>query len=140
MSTAITPPPRASESCRHYSYERGESFKDGGPRCEMGIDLSVGSVRKCLSSPDAACPKRTDFTAEERAASDSFAEAGTFRLFEAIGALPKAIPLQSSGSIPCPNCGGVLTYSRWHRGAGIKCATPHCCEARLNIKPGVDWP
>jgi ssDNA-binding Zn-finger/Zn-ribbon topoisomerase 1 len=62
------------------------------------------------------------------------------RLGAAVQALPRAIPLRTTGHIECPNCGGVLMYSRWHRGAEIACSTENCCGARFNIAAGAEWP
>ena len=63
------------------------------------------------------------------------------RLGAAVKALPRAIPLRTSGTVACPSCdGGVIHYARWHRGAEIACSTPNCCEAHFSIEAGKEWP
>lgn len=144
MLTKFERPPRATKHCRHYSYERGKNYLDGGPRCAVGIDLSApGASFVCM--PDKAetrcpCPKREEYTEAEREAWQRSVADGMERLGAAVQALPKAIPLRTGGNIECPNCGGSLRYDRWHRGAEIKCSTEGCCGAHFNIAAGADWP
>jgi len=93
-----------------------------------------------MPDPKSHCPKREDYTDEERAVWDEWVAQRMDRLREAILALPRPIPLRSSGKVECPNCGSDLHYSRWHRGAAIACKTENCCEARFSIEAGKDWP
>ncbi|WP_199223796.1 MULTISPECIES: hypothetical protein [unclassified Novosphingobium] len=93
-----------------------------------------------MPEPRGTCAQRQEWTDEERAAWSSAVEAGMARMVAAIAALPAPIPLRTSGSVECPNCLGTLSYSRWHRGAEICCATPGCTSARFNIAAGADWP
>jgi len=99
-----------------------------------------GSLGRCMPEPRGECPKREEYTADERAAWKVARAASMARLANAVQALPRAIPLNTSGEIDCPNCSGKLRYARWHRGAEIACTTPHCCGAHFNIAGGVDWP
>lgn len=133
----FTPPPQATRNCRHYSYNLGGR----GSACALGIDLSTpGASNPCWGDADGGCNLREDYTAEERAAWREWVDGSIDRLGLAIGALPAPIPLGTTGKIACPNCGGDLHYSRWHRGASVQCATPHCCGARMSIEAGKDWP
>jgi hypothetical protein len=88
----------------------------------------------------APCTLREEYTDAERAAWNEAVAASMERLGAAVQALPRAIPLRTTGHIECPNCGGVLMYSRWHRGAEIACSTENCCGARFNIAAGAEWP
>lgn len=142
MTKTFPNPPHAGHHCRHYDYKLG---LEGGPSCAVGIDLTKpGSSKRCWPLKPAAlseCDKREEHTEEERAASREAQHARTFRTFGAIAALPAPIPLNTSGTVPCPNCdGGTLSYSRWHRGAAISCDTENCCSSRMSIAAGVDWP
>ena len=139
---AFDRPLRATRHCRHYSYVLPITLPNSGPHCAAGIDLSgVGMLATpCMPDATASCAKREDYTDAERAAWEKAKEERMARLGAAVQALPKAIPLRTSGVIDCPNCGGRLHYSRWHRGAGIECETEFCCEARFSIEAGKDWP
>ena len=135
-------PLRATHHCRHYSYET--SLQGRGPLCALGIDLSgAGSAGPCMPSATARtslCDKRADYTDDERATWKTFLDADIERLGRAVQALPKPIPLRTSGKVACPNCDGEIHYSRWHRGAELKCSTENCCGARFHIEAGKDWP
>ena len=140
MAEAFVRPLRATHHCRHYSYEPGLK---GGPRCAKGLDpfASPGFVlRRCCSEPTEVCHARQEYTDAEREAWEVASAAGMDRLGKAVQALPRAIPLRTSGEIVCPNCEGRLRYARWHRGAEIACSTPGCCGAHFNIAAGADWP
>lgn len=132
-------PIRASKHCRHYSYTPGFN---GGPRCARGIVLEgTGCVLPCLPEPRGKpCLLREEYTDAEREAWKAESVANLERLGKAVSALPRAIPLRTSGKIECPNCGGVLHYARWHRGAEIRCETKFCCGAHFRIAAGQDWP
>ena len=135
------PPLRATGHCRHYSYRHGDLMSDRGPQCAAGVDLSAPGVSSaCWPDPQAECALRQEYTPEERAAWQAWTRESMSRLEAAIAALPAPIPLNSTGRVTCPNCGGDLHYSRWHRGAAIQCGTENCCAARLNIASGADWP
>lgn len=137
----FTPPLRATGHCRHYSYCHGDLMSDRGPQCAAGCDLSApGASRGCWPAPEAECADRQEYTDDERAAWREWVDGSITRLGLAIDALPAPIPLNTTGKIACPNCGGDLHYGRWHRGASIQCATPHCCGARMSIEAGKDWP
>jgi hypothetical protein len=132
-------PIRATNHCRHYSYERGLK---GGPRCARGVVLEgAGCVLPCLPDPSGTpCSLREEYTDAEREAWKAESAASMDRLGKAVTALPRAIPLNTSGKIECPNCGGNLHYGRWHRGAEIRCETPFCANAHFSIAAGKDWP
>lgn len=142
MSDPFIKPIRASNHCRHYIYERAARWEDSGPRCAAGIDLGTpGSTGMCMPEPRGeACASRAEYTDAERAAWRASVDEGMARLGVAVKALPHPIPLNTSGAIECPNCGGRLSYARWHRGAEIACETENCCGARFNIAAGADWP
>lgn len=137
-------PPRATGHCRHYSYSRAALIADTGPRCVLGVDLShPGSSAMCMPDgglPRGLCSQREEYTEAEHQAWDAFYRGCIVRLSCAVRALPAAIPLDTKGTITCPNCGGHLHYGRWHRGAAIQCETENCTEARFSIEAGVDWP
>ena len=137
MTMKFTRPLRATHHCRHYSYKLRE-----GPNCAEGVDLkSPESINPCM--PNAigdSCALRANYTPTERSAWERAMVERQARLAAAIGAVPHPIPLRTSGKVPCPNCGGVLHYSRWERGAEIHCETDYCCEARFSIAPRTDWP
>ena len=129
----IIKPIRATYHCRHYSYKNG-------PGCAVGGAQSPG-VNHCLPNPIERCPLREEYTDQERDNWNKFVAEKMARLGLAVEALPKAIPLSTSGKIECPNCKGVLHYSRWNRGAAIQCETAHCVgPVHFNIAAGKDWP
>lgn len=142
-------PLRATHHCRHYSYARGKDWVLGegsGPRCAVGCDLSDPMASNACM-PDATmrdrvppCPRRADYTDDERAAWKAWCRAGMDRLAQVIAALPHPIPVRASGSITCPCCGGTVSYARWVGGAMVQCSTPDCAAARFNIDRGADWP
>ena len=135
------PPLRATGHCRHYSYRHGDLMADRGPQCAAGVNLSApGASSACWPDPQAECAQRQEYTLEERAAWKTWQSECMDRLAAAIAALPAPIPLNSMGQVLCPNCGGDLHYSRWHRGAAIQCRTENCCAVRVNIAAGADWP
>lgn len=132
----IDRPIRATEHCRHYSYERGV-----GPKCAAGALEQHPNVQPCMPNPAASCDAREDFSDGERATWKAFIAERFERLAAAIGAVPHPIPVNTSGKAACPSCdGGSIIYSRWHRGASISCTTPNCCSAQFNIAANVAWP
>lgn len=141
MTRDFTPPLRATDHCRHYSYKHGDLMSDRGPQCALGVDLSdPGASRACWSNPEEECLFRAEYTDDERAAWEAWTAEAMNRLGVAIDALPAPLKLNARGHIACPNCGGELHYGRWHRGAFVQCNTEHCCAARMNIAAGADWP
>ena len=138
MQTQFEKPLRATKHCRHYSYEPG---LQGGPRCAEGVDLSEPrAIMPCVAEPEVKCSQRKDYTDDERQTWKLAVAARLVRLGAAIGALPHPVPVNTSGTVECPNCSGRLHYSRWHRGASLVCATEYCCGAHFNIAAGTDWP
>lgn len=145
MPARFERPPKASHHCRHYSYKLPISAAESGPTCAKGLDLSEPcSSAVCMPDPGRApfcpCAQREEYTDAERAAWKAATEERMARLVRAIAALPAPIPLRTSGSVACPNCGGELRYARWHRGAEIGCSTEYCCGGRFSIEAGKDWP
>lgn len=139
--TGFARPPKATRHCRHYSYIMPLSAPSSGPNCAAGIDLSgPRATLKCMPDPQDECASRAEYTDAERAAWESAKRDSLLRLEKAVQALPRAIPLRTSGRVDCPNCDGKLCYMRWHRGAEISCTTAGCCGARFNIAAGKDWP
>lgn len=134
-------PPKAGHHCRHYSYVHADLIADCGPRCAIGkLGEGPGAAMSCMPEPRACCDFRAEHTEAERQAWNAWIESRMTRIGLAIAALPAPIQMNSSGTAVCPNCGGRLHFSRWHRGASIACETENCCEARLSIQAGADWP
>lgn len=135
------PPPIAREHCRHYSYERGKTFLDGGPRCALGIDLSaIGAPRSCLPNPATVCPSRENWTDEEKATWEAWQKDRTDRMIAAVDALP-TLEGRATGNVDCPSCSGVITYVRIPTRAYVECSTPHCVKFEANVRgpwPGID--
>lgn len=140
MTDDLFPRPlRATQHCRHYSYENG--LQGRGPLCALNLDLSApGASGPCMPDPRGSCASRAEYTAEERATWQEWMDARLIRMAAAISVLPVPIPLRTTGTVQCPSCPGTITYSRWERGASVKCSTPMCNEARFNIAAGADWP
>jgi hypothetical protein len=141
MTVTFNRPLRATEHCRHYSYETG--LYGRGPLCALGVDLSgAGASRRCWPTPEQVCDKREDYTDDERNIWNAWLYESQERLGRAVQALPAPIPLNTDGWVKCPNCdGGHLHYARWHRGAQINCSTPNCCgPVHFSIASGKDWP
>lgn len=135
-------PTRATEHCRHYSYERGLS---GGPRCAAGIDLSEGgSTAPCMpgAGPGAICARRQEYTDAERTAWKDYVARRMTMLSEAVAAIPHAIPIRSEGDCPCPHCSGKLTWSRHSNGhVWLQCTTADCIgPVHFNIPRDRQWP
>ncbi|AGH58064.1 hypothetical protein RHWG_00043 [Rhodobacter phage RC1] len=137
-------PVRATKHCRHYSYDLGAKVEKQGPRCALEVDLSFpGSSQMSMPQgglPRGLCSQREEYTDEERAAWAAFQTECSERVSAAADALPAPIPLNTQGETSCPNCGGVLHFARWHRGAAVSCETENCAEARFSIEAGADWP
>lgn len=123
-------PPRARQHCKHYSYERG-------PRCAVGVDMSApGSSSPCM--PNATgCPKREDWTDEERAEWEAWEQQRVTRMFAVIAALPE-LDGRSTETVECPNCDGKITYIRVPSRAYIECSTPDCAKFEANVRG--PWP
>lgn len=141
--TGFKPPPIARHHCRHYHYVLPITRPDSGPNCDVGIDLSAPSAALCCmphKDGQPTCASREEWTDAERAAWKEWVEAGKKRLIAAIGAVPHPIPLNTGGYVKCPNCGGQLSYARWHRGGELGCSTGGCCGARFSIEAGKEWP
>ena len=143
--TSFRRPPKASHHCRHYSYDIA-AFRRGedGAQCAAGVDMRDGGeelhVLPCMPDPLGWCPKREEYSEAERDEWRAWRAAGMERLAKAVAALPAPIPMRSSGSVACPNCGGRLAYARWEGGAQIACATEGCCAARFNLSGVDEWP
>ena len=141
--TVFTAPPPARQHCRHYHYVLPITQPDSGPNCKVGIDLSAPAASLCCMPPkdgQPSCASREDWTDAERSDWAEWVEESKKRLIAAIGAVPHPIPLNTSGEVECPNCGGRLRYARWHRGGEIGCSTRGCCGARYSVEAGKDWP
>lgn len=133
-------PPIARQHCRHYEYEHG---LQGGPRCAAGVDNRApgfNTLAHCCPDPKSACSSREEWSDEERATWEAWSEKSRARLIAAIAALPRPIPMRTSGTVDCPSCDGKISYSRWYRGAGLECSTPMCCAALFDLAEPNDWP
>jgi hypothetical protein len=144
LPASFEKPPKASEHCRHYSYERGVKWHEGGPRCAAGVDLSEpGAAMKCMppKADQPPCALRGEYSAAERETWEASVAAGLERLGKAVQAIPHPVPMRSGGTVKCPNCrDGQLRYDRWQGGAEICCTTPLCCAAHFNLRGVKDWP
>lgn len=135
-------PLRATNHCRHYSYERGETFSDGGPRCAVGCDLSAaGAASACMPNAASDCSKREEYTDAERAAW----KAHTDRRMAMIGeALTVFGPVEcgTERREPCPHCAGTLVLQRMRSGhAWLTCTTKGCVgPIHFNVRREVAWP
>ena len=138
--TSFEIPAHASDSCRHYSYERG---LEGGPRCALSIDLSApGAALPCWASSkgESTCPKREEHTDAEKQAWYDAGRESLLRLANAISALPAPMAVGQTDVVECPNCVGRVHAVRTTKGAFVECSTPNCCGAHLQIQRGADWP
>jgi len=136
-------PLRATKHCRHYSYDRGETFLSGGPKCALGIDLSEPrACNPCMPAPIAPCDKRADYTDEERAAWRAYTDHRLQMLGDAIKALGNPVACGESRDVACPHCSGKLTVQRMRNGhAWLQCSTPGCiAPVHFNIGRTVAWP
>lgn len=131
------PPPVAREHCRHYSYE----LESRGPRCALGIDLSApGASFVCMPGKEGTrqpCPKRENWTDEEKATWQAWEFESTARMIAAIGALP-TLDGRGTEKVNCPSCSGEITYFRIPTRAYVECSTPHCVKFEANVR-GL-WP
>lgn len=131
------PPIRASHHCRHYSYERGETLVESGPRCALGV--MGATIQPCMPGTrrdtHQPCPHRVEYSDEERAAYDTYVKEASARAMNALGALNDAFEApDGSGTIQCPNCGGSLSYWRKGRHAQFMCETANCCGGYLTMR------
>ena len=127
--TPCLPPPKpevARHHCRHYSYGRG---LQGHPQCAVGVDnTGPGAARPCMPDPQAHCPSREEWTAEERTAWEAWMVEHHTRLVVVMSAIPRD---GFDGSLPCPGCGvGTVRWSRArsNRHLHAACTTPHCFQ------------
>lgn len=137
----FTPPPHATEHCRHYSYRLPMTDPDSGPKCAAGCDLSApGSTRACMPAPATTCASREEYSDDERRAWREYRDGGTVRLLAAMVAIPP-MRARESVDVECPNCGGTLGAARTVRRAYVECSTPHCVKFEAALKPDVEfWP
>lgn len=132
MTREFNPPPIARQHCRHYSYSLG---REHGPRCAAGVDLEAPGVtiRPCMPDPAFPCPNREEWTAEERAAWETYQAESQARMIAAMGVLPEVQPF-SMVRLACPNCdGGTLKKSRTRRRIYVECSTPHCVKFEAQL-------
>jgi hypothetical protein len=135
-------PPRATNHCRHYSYERGETLSDGGPRCAAGCDLSAsGSVAVCMPQATAACSKREEYTDAERATWKAYTGKRMAMVGEAL-AVFGAVECGTERREPCPHCTGTLVLQRMRNGhAWLTCTTSGCVgPIHFNVRRETAWP
>lgn len=128
------PPPsplRATQHCRHYSYKPG-----AGPQCAAGCALPA-SVLHCLPAPRETCPKREEYTAEERAVWRAYREERMARLILIMARVPGTSRTKNDGrwgevgSFNCPACGtGTVHWSRARSNGHLhaRCTTPNCFD------------
>lgn len=134
----MTKPPIARQHCRHYSFVTPFTLPGSGPNCAAGVNLEGATVSGCMPG-GTGCPKREDWTDEERAAWEAWAVASRGRTEAAIAALPSLGPLNSR-VVRCPNCEGFLTYTRTARRAYVSCATPDCVRFETALRDASPWP
>ena len=136
-------PLRATKHCRHYHYVRGFG-PEHGPSCSLGIDLSApGASFACMPDKQETrqpCPKREDYTEEERQRWGAWRDQSSERMFAAIAALPPTAIYKAS-EIDCPSCAGRLRLELTARRGYVECSTPHCAKFEVALKHGVkSWP
>lgn len=133
-------PLRATKHCRHYSYFRGGTLRDSGPRCAAGCDVS-GPVNACMPSPTEVCAKREDYTEAERAAWKAYVDRRLSMLGEAVGVFDP-VECGSETRKPCPHCDGTLVLQRMSNGhAWITCTTSECIgPVHFNVDRKSVWP
>ena len=137
--TEIEPkPPIARQHCRHYSYNVPFTRPDYGPHCAVDVDLSAPGAAKVCMPGGTGCPKREDWTDEERETWERWQKAGQVRMIAAIAELPPLTARQSV-TIECPNCSGRLRYDRTARRAYVQCETEHCVRFEAALRDGP-WP
>jgi hypothetical protein len=138
MSSPIDPPPIAREHCRHYSYDRGSNFLDGGPRCALGLDISApGASRCCWPDPAIPCDSRENWSDQEKATWEAWRADRSRRMIAAIAAVP-ALDGCATEKVKCPSCTGTITYIRIPTRAYVECSTPHCVQFEANVRGS--WP
>lgn len=118
-------PPRARLHCRHYDYAPAR----GGPSCAVGVD-NAAATAPCMPLEfirGATCEKREEWTAEERAAWEAWADEHMRRTIVVLTAIPSDM---ASGVLdPCPGCGeGTVRWARAGRKRHLHahCTTPNC--------------
>lgn len=141
----MSKPLRATNHCRHYSYERGNinAGDFGGPRCAAGEDMSQpGSFGRCMPDPNGPCAKREDYTDAERKAWKAYGDSRMTMMVEAVAAIPAPIPCGTTGECPCPHCDGKLRWSRASNGhVWLSCTTPDCVgPVHFNVDRKTSWP
>lgn len=122
-------PPTARQHCRHYHYRIPRPFSsDVGPHCSAGVDLSApGASGMCMPPPfKDGCSRRSEWTEEERAATEEWSREHMARMRLIMEQIPRDA---YEGSFPCPACGtGMVSFARArsnrHLHAG--CSTPLC--------------
>lgn len=123
-------PIRANLHCRHYSYKNG-------PVCALGEDLSAPKAFvPCMppgtfSAAPGQCPKREEYTDEERATWKVYVRESLEGYAKALAAIPKADPKNKggSGTIPCAKCGTRTIHwarSTYNNHLRAQCTTPEC--------------
>lgn len=132
-------PPMARQHCRHYSYNVPYTHPEAGPRCAVGVDLSEPRATLPCMPGGTGCPKRQDWTDEERATWEAWQAARQLRMIAAIGALPALGPREGV-TIECPNCQGRLRYDRTLRRAYVQCETEHCVRFEAALRGSEPWP
>lgn len=128
------PPLRATSHCRHYSYNR-DPGRDPGPTCALGVDLTgPGASRSCWpvdtsTGAGVGCDRREEYTDDERAAWQVYADARVARMRLIVPLIPgKKDGRGKSGSFACPACGGTVRWSRAASNGHVwaACSTPNC--------------
>lgn len=106
--------------CRHYSYKPGD-----GPQCAVNALHADGTVVRCMPVPKRdACPKREEYTTEEKAKQQADLFGSAENVLKVLAAIPKG---SASGMIPCPKCGAGLRYSNPSpRAIRVACSTENC--------------
>jgi hypothetical protein len=135
-------PPIARKHCRHYDYrhtglEGMRTGDHGGPHCGVGIDLSgPGASKCCWPDPTAPCPKREEWTEQERAATQAWSDEMRLRLIVIVAEIPGSSDRKDkdnkwghSGKFDCLGCGkGQVHWVRARSNGHIhaQCTTPWC--------------
>lgn len=99
--------------CRHYSYDVRRN--ENRCVCAVGCDLSApGAAKKCMPelSRKGWCPKREEYTEEERREDEERSNKLARDAFTAVAAVLDEKPEPgTTGAIECPICSAKLRWS-----------------------------
>jgi hypothetical protein len=140
MPVKFEKPLRASQHCRHYSYNLGAMLDDQGPCCAKGLDLTgPGAANVCMPKGGwpGSCAKREEYTAVERDIWDKWKAASLGRMIQVLEVIPGSADRKDkdywgkTGTVQCPACGdGKVRWTRAPSNGHLwaSCSTPNCFQ------------